>query len=443
MNEIITNRKAEIEEKLVTMLIGGDDSHAVQARKKYILKHVTPEMFSDPLYTNIVKAANKLLKLDYPITLDYFLQKAKKMKTLCLIEQAIRLQQLNDEFITNTNCNYYLKLFHEIYFDEMESKKLSYEDFRYLENLKKKVRIKNHTRKISDGALNIICEYYENMGKAVLSGWYNLDKRVGAYLPGDFIILAGAPGMGKSCAMLNLVQKMDKRGTKVLLFSLEMQLMQLQNRLISAHTGMSASKIRLFNMTAQETDKYVKYADSETFKESKIVVCDDFDMTLNDIESVIQSVGPDVVFIDYLGLITPVTKGSEYEQMNEISRGLKKMAGRQQVPVFALHQLSRKVFERENKEPMLSDLRGSGHLEQDADFIFFVHRPAYYDPKLNPKDLKFFVAKSRHTGGNKYFTLSYDAQTQTITDLGGETPEPYQQLDFNGAKYVENIQSSK
>ena len=81
--------------------------------------------------------------------------------------------------------------------------------------------------------------------------------------------------------------------------------------------------------------------------------------------------------------------------------------------------------------------------EQDADFIFFVHRPAYYDPKLNPKDLKFFVAKSRHTGGNKYFTLSYDAQTQTITDLGGETPEPYQQLDFNGAKYVESIQSSK
>ena len=443
MNEVIKNRKSEIEQELIVMLIGGDDSFAVQSRKKHILKHIVPEMFDDVLYQNIIKAANKLAKDEFPITLDYFLAKARKAKTLILIEMAARLQELNNEFITNTNCDYYLKLLQEIYFDEQFSQKATYEVFSALEKLKEKIELKNNTRKISDGALNIICDYYENMGKAVLSGWYNLDKRVGAYLPGDFIILAGAPGMGKSCAMLNLVQKMDKRGTKVLLFSLEMQLMQLQNRLISAHTGVSASKIRLFNMTAQETDKYVKYADSETFKESKIVVCDDFDMTLNDIESVIPSVGPDVVFIDYLGLITPTIKGSEYEQMNEISRGLKKMAGRQQVPIFALHQLSRKVFERENKEPMLSDLRGSGHLEQDADFVFFVHRPAYFDPKLNPHEFKFIVGKSRHTGGGKYFTLSYDAKTQTITDPAGDTPEPYQQLDFKGVKNAEIIKNSK
>lgn len=185
-------------------------------------------------------------------------------------------------------------------------------------------------------------------------------------------------------------------------------------------------------MTTAEVRKYAAYSDSEEFKSSNIVVCDDFDMTLTDIETTIQRTAPDVVFIDYLGLIKPTVRGSEYEQINEISRGLKKLAGKLEVPVFALHQLSRKIFERANKEPMMSDLRGSGHLEQDADFVFFVHRPAYFDPQLNPYELKFFIGKSRHTGGGKYFTLSYEAKTQTITDPAGDTPEPYQQLDLTG-----------
>ena len=188
-------------------------------------------------------------------------------------------------------------------------------------------------------------------------------------------------------------------------------------------------------------EKYVNYSDSDEFKNSNILVCDDFEMTLSDIEGTIRRTAPDVVFVDYLGLIKPTIKGSEYEQMNEISRGLKKLAGNLQVPVFALHQLSRKIFERDNKEPMMSDLRGSGHLEQDADFVFFVHRPAYFDPKLNPHEFKFFVGKSRHTGGGKYFTLSYDAKTQTITDPAGDTPEPYQQLDFKGVKNAEIIKN--
>ena len=81
---------------------------------------------------------------------------------------------------------------------------------------------------------------------------------------------------------------------------------------------------------------------------------------------------------------------------------------------------------------MMSDLRGSGHLEQDADFVFFVHRPAYFDPTQNPYALKFIIGKSRHTGGNKYFTMSYDAKTQTITDPDGDTPALQTQLDFEG-----------
>ena len=227
------------------------------------------------------------------------------------------------------------------------------------------------------------------------------------------------------------------------MFSLEMKRQQLQNRIISAKTGIAASKIRRFNMESWEVDKYLEYSDSQEFKDSNILVCDDFEMTLADIEAAVRKTAPDVVFIDYLGLIKSTIKGSEYEQMNEISRGLKKLAGNLQVPVFALHQLSRKIFERKDKEPLMSDLRGSGHLEQDADFVFFVHRPAYFDPKEDPRVFKFFIGKSRHTGGGTHFTLSYDAKTQTITDFEGDTPEPYQQLDSKGVKNAEIIKNSQ
>lgn len=443
MNEVLKNRKSEIEQELIVMLIGGDDSFDVQSRKKHILNHIVPEMFDDVLYQNIIKAANKLAKDEFPITLDYFLAKARKAKTVILIEMAARLQELNDEFITNTNCDYYIKLLQEIFFDEQFSKNSTYEEFKTLEKLKEKTELKNNTFQIADGAISIIADYYKNWNKAVLSGWYSLDKRVGAYLPGDFVILAGAPGAGKTCAMLNIIQKMEKRGRKVLLFSLEMKRQQLQNRIISAKTGIASSKIRRFNMESWEVDKYLEYSDSQEFKDSNILVCDDFEMTLADIEAAVRKTAPDVVFIDYLGLIKSTIKGSEYEQMNEISRGLKKLAGNLQVPVFALHQLSRKIFEREKKEPLMSDLRGSGHLEQDADFVFFVHRPAYFDPKEDPRVFKFFIGKSRHTGGGTHFTMSYDAKTQTITDFAGDTPEPYQQLDFKGVKNAEIIKNSQ
>ena len=111
------------------MLIGGDDSFSVQSRKKHILNHIVPEMFDDVLHQNIIKAANKLAKDEFPITLDYFLAKARKTKTLILIEMAARLQELNDKFITNTNCDYYLKLLQEIFFDEQFSKNSTYEEF--------------------------------------------------------------------------------------------------------------------------------------------------------------------------------------------------------------------------------------------------------------------------------------------------------------------------
>ena len=432
MTNFLENKKIEIEQEIVTMLIGGDDSFDVQSRKKYILKHITPEMFTTGLYSVIVKAAKRLADLKMPITLDYFLAKAKQIKTLQLIDNAETLQELNDEYISSVNCVYYVRLLHELYFDAKFAQRLSYEEFKILEGLKKEVEIKNNVVKIAHKANEIISDYYSNWEKAVISGWSSLDKRVGAFLGGDFGILAGAPGMGKTATMLNMIQKMDKRGTKVLLFSLEMKLQQLQNRIISAKTQISSSKIRLFNMTPEEVRRYDAYSDSDEFKNSNITVYDNFTMTLDDIGTVIQRVAPDIVFVDYLGLITPTTKGREYDQMNEISRGLKTLAGDLNIPIIALHQLSREIAKRENKEPMMSDLRGSGHIEQDADFVFFVHRPAYFNPTLNPNELKFIIGKSRHTGGNKYFTLSYDAKTQKITDPAGDTQGSQCGFDIGG-----------
>lgn len=432
MSDVLTERKREIEQELIVMLIGGDDSESVQMRKKHILRHVTVEMFDDMLSQNIVKAAQRLGEKGHPITLDYFLTKAKQTKTLLLIEEAATVQQLNNEYVTSANCGYYIKLLQEMYFDKNFSKSASYEEFKHLEELKKKVELKNSVSHISDDALQLTADYFTNFETAVMSGYASLDKRIGAFLPGDFIILAGAPGMGKTCFLLNLAMQIGKKGKKVLIFSLEMPKKQLQNRIIAANTKVHSSKMRTFTMTDNDIQRFAHYSDCDDFKSMNIYINDDFDMTVADIQGVIQKEAPDLVFIDYLGLVTSSVKGTEYEQLNQISRDLKKIA--KHVPIVAVHQLSRMKEERKDKTPFLGDLRGSGHLEQNADSVIFVHRPFYYDTSLNPRLMQIIIAKGRHTGGNKRFSMDYEEKIQKITDPCGETPPIQKTLKLEEAE---------
>ena len=125
----------------------------------------------------------------------------------------------------------------------------------------------------------------------------------------------------------------------------------------------------------------------------------------------------DIIFIDYLGLIKGSGNKSTYDSISDISRELKLTAMEIDKPIVALHSLHRGYADRQDKTPRLSDLRDSGKIEQDADTVCFVHRPAYFEPnKCSDCDLQFLIAKSRHTGGNTRVDLFYDAATQTVKE---------------------------
>ena len=226
--------------------------------------------------------------------------------------------------------------------------------------------------------------------------------------------------MGKTCFMLNLLTNMAEHNIKVLLFSLEMPLKQLQNRIIASRTGINAEKFRKFNMDNFEIKKYTDYATGEDFKKLQIEVCTKYDLTTTDIRNIVSASDADIVFIDYLGLIRSEIRGSVYEQVSAISRDLKLIANETNKPFIVAQQLNRIKNERKQKKPVLSDIRDSGKIEQDADTILFVFREAYYNPAIANDTMTIIIPKSRHTGGRCELKFNYDPNSQKIEDKIGQ-----------------------
>lgn len=216
--------------------------------------------------------------------------------------------------------------------------------------------------------------------------------------------------------MINLIASIAKQGYKVDVFSLEMSLKQLQNRLICSQAKIDASKLRTQSLKGYERDKYLRYIYT-SLPLFPIKICTEYNIDVKKIRQLEKKSDSDIVFIDYLGLISGNNQKSSYERIGDISRELKLTAMEVNKPFFVLHQLNRGYAERQDKRPKLSDLRDSGKIEQDADTVCFIHRPAYFEPeKYRDFDLRFLIEKSRHTEGGKSVELYYDSTTQTVKE---------------------------
>ncbi len=219
----------------------------------------------------------------------------------------------------------------------------------------------------------------------VPSGYADLDRLTNGFQKGDLIILAARPGVGKTALSLNFAMNsaVKTRGT-VALFSLEMPSEQLLQRMLSSFSSVNSTKIRSLNLNEKEWTK-IDVAVNEISK-TKIFVDDTAGAKLADIQAKarkLKAVNDDLnlIIVDYLQLITTSSfskSDNRQNEVSEISRGLKEMARELKVPVIALSQLSRAVEKRENKKPILSDLRESGSIEQDADIVMFIYREDYY-----------------------------------------------------------------
>ena len=225
------------------------------------------------------------------------------------------------------------------------------------------------------------------------SGYPALDKITGGFQPGDLIILAARPSVGKTALALNFAQRVAKQGRTVGVFSLEMTAEQILLRLLSSESQLPSNKIKSMDFDSiheqygeNKSDAYSLNCAIDTMKNERLFIDDSSDLKLIDIQSKARKLKakyPDLslIVIDYIGLITSPSKanaGNRQQEVAEISRGLKFLAKDLQVPVIALSQLSRGVEARKDHKPGLSDLRESGAIEQDADQVMFIYRKDYY-----------------------------------------------------------------
>ncbi|KAA2218052.1 MULTISPECIES: replicative DNA helicase [Maribacter] len=245
------------------------------------------------------------------------------------------------------------------------------------------------------------------------SGFDKLDKLTSGWQPSDLIIVAARPGMGKTALTLSMARNMAvNSNTPVAFFSLEMSSVQLITRLISSETGLSSEKLRTGKLEKHEWEQLnVKV---KTLEKAPLFIDDTPSLSIFDLRAKARRLasqhGIKMIMIDYLQLMTAggSQKGGNREQeISTISRNLKALAKELNVPVIALSQLSRAVETRGgSKRPILSDLRESGAIEQDADIVSFIYRPEYYkieewdDEERTPTQgqAEFIVAKHRNGG---------------------------------------------
>ena len=258
----------------------------------------------------------------------------------------------------------------------------------------------------------------EKRDNFISTGFPRLDGILGGgFIRGGLYILGARPAVGKSTFALNLA---DGIAGNLLFVSLEMSPEQILAKRVSRLTGYTASKL----LSGQLPDKAWEAVAMATtsIDKSGVYINSRYDLTVQEIHLLAQSV-PELrcIILDYLGLIQPATRsGSTYEQVSAISRELKRMAVSLNVPVVCLCQLSRKIEERKDKKPMLSDLRDSGAIERDADGVLFLYREDYYTGSPAdgfPSTVELTVAKNRHgkTGEDQFdFWLSSSTFREVI-----------------------------
>jgi len=259
-------------------------------------------------------------------------------------------------------------------------------------------------KRVVANALNKIETAYYNKGvvTGIATGFIDLDYKTAGMQPSDLILIAARPSMGKTAFVLNIAQHMAIKNMKhVAIFSLEMSKEQLINRMFSLQSAVDAQKLRTGRLTLDDWNKLTDSANE--IGKSNLIIDDTPSISISQLRSKCRKFkmtqGLDCIIIDYLQLMSGSGKfaDSKNQEISEISRSLKAVARELQVPVIALSQLSRAVEKRDDKRPMLSDLRESGAIEQDADVVMFIYREFYYTKDTSKENsAEIIIAKQRN-----------------------------------------------
>ncbi|MGN1051082.1 MAG: replicative DNA helicase, partial [Acutalibacteraceae bacterium] len=250
--------------------------------------------------------------------------------------------------------------------------------------------------------LDMLNKEGDNSLKPIPTGIGDLDRVLTGLNRSDLIILAARPGMGKTSFALNIACNVAKRNNrKIAFFSLEMTKEQLASRLLSMEARVSGNKLRSGKLNDDEWTRIVSSGD--VLSNTELYLDDTPGITVPAMKAKLRRLkNVDLVIVDYLQLMSSARRiDNKVQEISEITRTLKILAKELNVPVICLSQLSRASEQRPDKKPLLSDLRDSGSIEQDADIVLFLYREGYYDkkgedPKVDQNSAECVVAKNRH-----------------------------------------------
>lgn len=272
---------------------------------------------------------------------------------------------------------------------------------------------------------------------ATKTGFSNLDRHIGGGLhPGDLVIVAGRPGMGKTAFLLNLLINIARKDNAApcAMFSLEMPLLQLATRVLCTEASLKMSDVRSGNITP---DGWSNLTDAATnLSNVRLWIDDSSGISIQELRSKIRHIkrrarkdGIDkqlcVVGIDYLQLMRGEKSQNREQEVSGITRALKALAKEENVCIVVLSQLNREVEKQSGRRPQLKDLRESGAIEQDADMVLFLYRAGYYDADEDQKEAEIIIAKQRN-GETMTVKAFWDAIRMRYTDLEYGT---YEDLD--------------
>ncbi len=263
---------------------------------------------------------------------------------------------------------------------------------------------------------------HQDQTLGIPTGFSKLDQLLGGLQPSDLIIVASRPGVGKTSLALSIASNAAlKSDAVVAIFTLEMAAEQLVQRMISSRTGIDAQRLRLGRIEDTEWDQFTHA--SGVISEAAIFIDDTPSPSPMEIRTKARRLAAeydlDLIIIDYLQLMQGGTQRSEnrVQEISYISRALKGLARELNVPVVALSQLSRAVESRQDRRPVLSDLRESGSIEQDADIVMFIYRDELYDEDTVRANIADIIVAKHRNGPTDTISLSFDPRFTRFSDL--------------------------
>lgn len=402
-----------------------------------ICEELYPEMFYSDANRKLFEAIKTCYEEKIPVDITTVKECLDRKKNLMSIGGIEYISEVIDSVATAANLDYYIKIVK----DKAVMRNLietatdiitnAYEEddeiTHLLDESEKKILNVVKERQTSDfihikDAIALAQENLEKLANngsdltGLPTGFLDLDKATAGLHPGEMIIIAARPGMGKTAFALNIATNAAQHTKKAIaIFNLEMPAEQLVNRMRSAVGQVDSYKIQTGKLNHEDW-KRINEANSQ-LSETNIQIVDDAGITAAEIKAKCRNLankeeGLGLVIIDYLQLVTSGGKRPESRQqeVSDISRSLKTMAMELKVPVIALAQLSRSAEKRENNQPMLADLRESGSIEQDADMVLFINRNDYYKAKEQLDSQKnvvadIIIAKHRKGSTGKFSLL--------------------------------------